>query len=92
MLTALFILNRLPTKCVDGMTPFKTWHGGKPDVHFMRTLGCVVHVRATRPRLKKLDDWSRSIIFVGYEPGTKGYRAFGPTTRRVQNHPRRYVR
>ena len=81
--TAVFILNRSPTKSVDGKTPFEAWHGRKPDVSFMRTFGCVVHVRETRPGLKKLDDRSRRMIFVGYQPGTKGYRAYDPETKRV---------
>ena len=81
--TAVFILNRSPTKSVDGKTPFEAWHGHKPNVHFMRTFGCVVHVRQTRPGLKKLDDRSRPMIFIGYEAGTKGYRAYDPVTQRV---------
>ena len=81
--TAVFILNRSPTKSVDGKTPFEAWHGYKPDVHYKRAFGCVVHVRETRPGLKKLDDCSRPMIFVGYPAGTKGYRAFDPATGRV---------
>jgi hypothetical protein len=46
----------------------------------MCTFGCVVHARETRPGLKKLDDRSRPMIFVGYKPGMKGYRAFDPAT------------
>ena len=79
----MFILNRSPTKSVDSETPFEAWHGRKPDVHYMRTFGCVVHVREARPGLKKLDDRSRPMIFVGYEAGTKGYRAYEPSTGRV---------
>jgi hypothetical protein len=83
VLTAGFILNRSPTNSVDGMTSFEAWHGRKPDVHFMCTLGCVVHVRETRPGLKKLDDRSRPMISVGNPAGTKGYWAFDPATGRV---------
>jgi hypothetical protein len=81
--TVVFILNRSPTKSVDRKTPFEAWHGRKPDVHFMRMFGCVVHVRETRPGLKKLDDRSRPMIFVGYPTGTKGYLAFDPATSRI---------
>jgi hypothetical protein len=37
----------------------------------------------TTPNQKKLDDRSRRMIFVGYEPGSKAYRAYNPLTRRV---------
>jgi len=34
--TAVFILNRAPTKVLKGMTPFEAWHEWKPDVSFLR--------------------------------------------------------
>ena len=81
--TAFFLLNRSPTKSLDGQTPFEAWHGRKPNVHFLRTFGCFVHVKGTRPGLKKLDDRSRPMIFAGYEHGPKGHRAYDPATGRV---------
>ena len=57
--TAYALLNRTPTKSLAGMTPFEAWHGRKPNVHYLRTFGCVVHVKDTRPGLKKLDERSR---------------------------------
>jgi hypothetical protein len=51
---AVYVLNRCPTKSVDGMTPFKAWHGRKPAVHQLRTFGCIMYVRNTTPHLKKL--------------------------------------
>jgi hypothetical protein len=83
--TAVHILNRSPTRDVDGMTPFEAWHGRKPAVHYFHTFGCVVHVKDTRPGLKKLDDRSRPMIFVGYEQGSKAYRAY-VTTRKNPQH------
>jgi hypothetical protein len=35
--TAVFLLNRAPTKALAGKTPFEAWHGCKPAVHFLRT-------------------------------------------------------
>jgi hypothetical protein len=81
--TAVYVLNRSPTKGVTGMTPYEAWHGRKPDVHHLRTFGCVAFVKDTTPNLKKLDDRSHPMIFVGYEQGTKGYRVYDPSTRRV---------
>lgn len=45
--------------------------------------GCVAHVKVSTPNQKKLDDRSRRMIFVGYEPGSKAYHAYDPMTRRV---------
>ena len=36
---AVFLLNRMPTKSLDGMTPFEAWHGRKPNVHYLCTFG-----------------------------------------------------
>ena len=33
--TAVFILNRAPTKALKGKTPFEAWHGRKPNVFFL---------------------------------------------------------
>jgi hypothetical protein len=54
--TAVYLLNRSPTKGVHGMTPFEAWYGKKPAVHYLRTFGCVVYVKNTKPNLKKLED------------------------------------
>jgi hypothetical protein len=81
--TMMYVLNCSPTKSVDGMTPFKAWFGKKPGVQHLRTFGCVVHVKDTTLNLKKLDDRSRPMIFIGYELGSKAYRAYDPTMKHV---------
>ncbi|CAO2038735.1 unnamed protein product [Urochloa humidicola] len=81
--TAVFILNRSPTKALKGATPFEAWHGRKPDVSFLRTFGCVAHVKVTKPGASKLDDRSTPMVFLGYEQGSKAYRLYDPRARRV---------
>ncbi|KAG8064903.1 hypothetical protein GUJ93_ZPchr0004g39485 [Zizania palustris] len=83
VLTAIFILNRSLTRSVKGMTPFESWYGFKPPVHFFRVFGCVAHVKVAGDHLKKLDDRSVPMVFIGYEEGTKAYRFFNPKTKRV---------
>ena len=41
----VFILNRSPTRSVEGKTPYEVWYGAKPSVHFFRVFGCVAHVK-----------------------------------------------
>jgi hypothetical protein len=81
--TTVYVLNRCPTKSVDGMTPFEAWHGRKPAVHHLRTFGCIVYVRNTTPHLKKLEDHGRKMIFVGYESSSMAYRVYDPITKHV---------
>ena len=52
-------------------------------MHFLRTFGCVVHVKNVKSHLKKLDNRSTPMIFVGYESGSKTYRVYDPVNKRV---------
>ena len=76
--TTVFILNRAPTKALKGKTPFEVWYGCKPSVSFLRTFGCIGHVRKTKPVLTKLEDRSTPMVFLGYAEGTKAYRLYDP--------------
>jgi hypothetical protein len=52
-------------------------------VQHLPTFGCLVHVKDTTLNLKKFDDRSRLMIFIGYEPGSKAYRVYNPLTKKV---------
>ncbi len=82
--TAVYLLNRTMTKGTGGKTPYELWNGIAPGVHHLRTFGCVAHVKTSAPHLKKLDDRSRPMIFVGYETGSKAYRLYDPVAKRLQ--------
>jgi hypothetical protein len=79
--TALYILNRAPSRSLDGVTPYEAWFGKKPNVQHFRIFGCVAHVKRLGPGVHKLADRSFPGIFVGYEEGSKAYRVFDPITK-----------
>jgi hypothetical protein len=81
--TIVFLLNRSHTRSIEGRTPYEAWHGIKPDVKFPRVFGCRAHAKVMKPDLKKLDDRSKPMVMVGYEPGRKAYRLYNPATKRV---------
>jgi len=76
--TAIYLMNRAPTKSLDGKTPYEAWLGRKPVVKHLRKFGCVAYVKKLGPGLTKLSDRSVPGVFLGYEPGTKGYRVYDP--------------
>jgi hypothetical protein len=76
-------LNRTITKGVDGKTPYELWTRSILVVQHLRTFGCIAHVKVNKPNLNKLDDKSKEMIFVGYEPGSATYMCYDPCTRRV---------
>jgi hypothetical protein len=68
--TAVYVLNRAPTKALNNKTPFESWFGRKPNVSHLRIFGCTASVKLTGPSLSKLSDRSRKMVFIGYEAGT----------------------
>lgn len=81
--TVVYTLNRSPTKSLNKKTLFEAWHGKKPRVSHLRTFGCVARVKMVGLGLKKLSDRSNKMVFIGYESGTKGYRFFDPSTKKL---------
>ena len=81
--TAVYILNRSPTKSVIEATPYEKWRGRKPNVEHFRVFGSLAYARNTTPNLTKLQDRSVPMIFVGYETGSKAYRLYDPKAKRI---------
>ncbi|GAQ83662.1 putative retrotransposon protein [Klebsormidium nitens] len=73
ILTANYVRNRTLTK-KTGKTPYEMFFGKKPDISNLRVFGAPAFVHTPAQRRKKLDPVSKPSIFLGYEPGTKGYR------------------
>ena len=60
--------------CLNWYSPIHLWNGTKPDVSYFRTFGCQAYVFIPKDRqANKLTPKSEDMIFIGYEPGTKGY-------------------
>jgi hypothetical protein len=81
--TAVYLLNRAPIKSVVGMTPYEAWYGRKPSVDHLRTFGCVTHVKTVSGHTSKLADRSTPMVMIGYEAGTKAYRAYNAVNKKV---------
>jgi hypothetical protein len=43
----------------------------------------MAHVKTVKPHLSKLEDRSKKMVLLGYEPGAKAYRVYDPAARRV---------
>ena len=83
VVTAVYILNRSPTKALNGKTPYEAWHGRKPAVSHLRVFGCLAFVKELS-HIGKLDDRSTPGVFIGYAEGSKAYRILDPGTQRVR--------
>ncbi|KAG6515151.1 hypothetical protein ZIOFF_025536 [Zingiber officinale] len=81
---AVYLLNHLPTKALGDRTPFEAWMGRKPHLAHLRVFGCVAYVKNTTPHLKKLDDRSSPMVYLGVEEGCKAHRLFDPRHDKLQ--------
>jgi hypothetical protein len=83
MVTAVYILNRSPTKAFDSKTLYKAWHERKPAVSHLRVFGYLAFAKELG-HVSKLDDRSTRGVFIGYAKGWKAYRILDPKTQRVR--------
>jgi hypothetical protein len=72
VMTVVHLLNRSPTKALDGKTPYEAWHKRKPAVSYLRVFGCLAFVKELN-HVGKLDDRSSLGVFIGYAEGVKAY-------------------
>jgi hypothetical protein len=83
MTTIVFLLNHALTKPLNDKMPFEACYSRKATVGFFKTFRCVVSNKNKRAWLKKLDDQSAPMVFIGYSEGAKVYQMLEPGTRRV---------
>lgn len=80
---SLYVLNRLPTRAVTGVTPYEAWSKCKPNIGHIRVFGCLAHMKLPIVHTTKLSDRSKLVINLGKEPGTKAYRLYDPEKKSV---------
>ena len=69
--TAVFLLNRLPTKAMQGKTPFEAWYGYKPFVQNFKVFGCICFTHVPKVKRDKLDKKAEVGICIGYSTTSK---------------------
>lgn len=67
LLCANYIINRSPTSALEHSTPAEIWYGERPDLSNLQVFGAVAYSKILH-NLKKLDDRSEKLTFVGYAP------------------------
>jgi len=63
--------------------PQEVWKGHPCDYSKLRVFGCDAYALVPKHQRTKLDPKSKRYVFVGYGDGTKGYRLWDPTTRKI---------
>ncbi|KAI5748286.1 hypothetical protein M8J77_023876 [Diaphorina citri] len=70
--TAVYLLNRSYTTCVDNKTPAEVWYNQKPDISNLKVYGCIVYYHVPKQLRSKLDEKAKKGVFLGY--CLNGYR------------------
>ncbi|KAL6323788.1 hypothetical protein AAG906_002256 [Vitis piasezkii] len=81
--TAVYLLNRLPTKAVKNKTSFEAWYGVKPAVEHLKVFGSLCYTHVPDVKRDKLDYKAEMGIFLGYSSTSKGYRVFNLKTKKI---------
>ncbi|KAK8934594.1 hypothetical protein KSP39_PZI014788 [Platanthera zijinensis] len=81
--TAVYILNRTPTKALIKSTPYEALYNQKPTISHMRVFGCLAYAHKNTERQDKIEETSVKCIFLGYSDQTKGYRLLEPRSNKL---------
>ncbi|KAK1412293.1 hypothetical protein QVD17_33424 [Tagetes erecta] len=76
VLTATYIINRLPSDVIENKTPYEILYNRQPEYEHMRVFGCLAYYKNTETKGDKFEQRGRVGVFLGYPPGTKGYKVF----------------
>jgi len=82
-LTAVFLINRLPSKVIDNNTPYFRLLGQQPDYNTLRSFGCACWPNLRPFNARKLEYRSKQCVFLGYSTQHKGYKCLDPSQGRV---------
>ncbi|KAK3012143.1 hypothetical protein RJ639_012142 [Escallonia herrerae] len=76
VLTAAYLINRMPLSVLQNRTPYEVLFGKVPNYDHLRTFGCLCYGHMNGKPHDKFAPRSKSGIFVGYPNGQKGYRIY----------------
>jgi hypothetical protein len=81
--TAVYLINRMPSRTNSSLSPFQYLFHRPPDYSFLRVFGsqCFPHLRPYNKH--KIEFRSSPCVFLGYSPDHHGYRCFDPSTERL---------
>ena len=90
VLTAAYLINRMPSRVLKFQTPCQTLLKSFPTTRLIsivppKIFGCFVFVHINQQHRSKLDPRSLKCIFLGYSANKKGYKCYSPVTRKFYN-------
>ncbi|GJZ99004.1 zinc finger, CCHC-type containing protein [Tanacetum coccineum] len=79
----LLEMTRTPTRALVGVTPYEKFFREKPNPEDLKVFGCVAYERIVSKHLKKLDDRSKPLVYLGKEPSSGGFWLYNPRENKI---------
>ncbi|KAM7485260.1 hypothetical protein LguiA_001269 [Lonicera macranthoides] len=81
-LTAVHIINRLPSPLLAYKTPYERLYSKPPTYSHLRIFGCLAYATNVHPT-HKFDSRAIPSILIGYPLGQKGYKLYNLSTKKI---------
>ncbi|CAL8133282.1 unnamed protein product [Prunus armeniaca] len=83
VLTATYLINHLPSRVLDFISPLEVIKGRKIDLSHLKVFGCTCFVHIQASHRDKLDPKAVKCIFLGYSSTQKECKCYNPISKKI---------